>query len=734
MLAKFVWNRFLTFSLVTVAAIVGSATFAAASNETSEALGSKVKEIVRARCLECHGGSATQAGIDVLNVSELRDVGTVVPGEPDASLLYQVLVEQDADARMPLGSLPLNEDEIHWVRKWIVAGASDFPEDVVNKDSAAHTEPDQKLLAPDYLQKQILEHQRSLSLTGRYQFRYFSSHHHLVAGATKAELQLQRDALFKAINHLSRERELVKPITVNSEVETLFAVDLRDLGWHRPVAQSDSGSTTGDSINKFDLVQLEYPYGVFYEDSATFASLVTEYLEPSGMVRPIPYLRIDWFVSIATLPPLYHDLLQLPLTLTELEEQLDIDTEQNIEQRIAKRAGMAVSGVSRNNRAVERHPSAHGAYWKSIDYATSKGTENIFTDPINLQGVGGEMIFNLPNGLQAYYVADGAGQRLDLAPTSIVTDKFAEDKTVRNGLSCIRCHDQGMKDFRDDVRPSVERIQGSGLLDKRVTLELYPSHDEMADLVRADKQRFVEAIEQFLGERQDDEPLTPVSRRFLDSPLQLSVVAGELGLLIPDDLRILVRQPQLTGLGLVTLANAGVVRRDMWEDYFDQVVTALGLGIPVIPIDGLTRPAYIPKTSGIDVRITTTSKSNVFAPADELLIFVENKGQHPVFIELFGRSTNGEVARILKPDAELAAGETLRFPESGKLKVKPRLGKEEIILFASESEFAEAEIFRGTNVADRIVHKFYQTSAKDGFELENNASEMVKRTLVIETR
>jgi len=172
----------------------------------------------------------------------------------------------------------------------------------------------------------------------------------------------------------------------------------------------------------------------------------------------------------------------------------------------------------------------------------------------------------------------------------------------------------------------------------------------------------------------------------------------------------------------------------MWEDYFDQVVTALGLGIPVIPIDGLTRPAYIPKTSGIDVRITTTSKSNVFAPADELLIFVENKGQHPVFIELFGRSTNGEVARILKPDAELAAGETLRFPESGKLKVKPRLGKEEIILFASESEFAEAEIFRGTNVADRIVHKFYQTSAKDGFELENNASEMVKRTLVIETR
>ncbi len=102
-------------------------------------------------------------------------------------------------------------------------------------------------------------------------------------------------------------------------------------------------------------------------------------------------------------------------------------------------------------------------YWKSIDYATSMGRENIFTDPLRLEGTGGEMVFRLPNGMHGYYISTGKGERLDSAPTAIVTDKFAEDKVVRNGLACMRCHDQGVKDFRDDVRPAVETLLGSAV-------------------------------------------------------------------------------------------------------------------------------------------------------------------------------------------------------------------------------------------------------------------------------
>src|SRR5262249_42436373 len=157
---------------------------------------------------------------------------------------------------------------------------------------------------------------------------------------------------------------------------------------------------------------LEYPYAVVYEDSETFDRLAEEFLAPAGQVRPIPYVRADWFVSTATLPPLYEDLLQLPFTQQELEEQLKVRAEDNVKNGVARRAGMTISGVSRNNRVVERHPLAGGWYWKSFDFRTSKGRENMFADPIDLNPTGGEFIFALPNGLQGYFVADAKGTRL----------------------------------------------------------------------------------------------------------------------------------------------------------------------------------------------------------------------------------------------------------------------------------------------------------------------------------
>ena len=99
-----------------------------------------------------------------------------------------------------------------------------------------------------------------------------------------------------------------------------------------------------------------------------------------------------------------------------------------------------------------------GELWRSYDFNSSKGTGNMFKDPMNLHPNGGEMIFNLPNGLQGYFVTNAIGTRVQEAPTGIVTDKFAEDKTVRNGLSCMRCHDQGIKGFRDNIRQAIDQL------------------------------------------------------------------------------------------------------------------------------------------------------------------------------------------------------------------------------------------------------------------------------------
>ena len=112
----------------------------------------------------------------------------------------------------------------------------------------------------------------------------------------------------------------------------------------------------------------------------------------------LPYVRADWFVAAASRPPLYHEVLQVPDTDRDLEKQLHIDVEENIRHERVCRAGFNGSGVSQNNRLIERHDSSFGAYWKSYDFANSSGRQNLFEHPLGPMGAdafdhsGGEII------------------------------------------------------------------------------------------------------------------------------------------------------------------------------------------------------------------------------------------------------------------------------------------------------------------------------------------------------
>jgi hypothetical protein len=82
----------------------------------------------------CHSGSAPAAGLDLDSASRdaMVDVPSpvhgvsilVVPGDPDASYLYQKLAEDPPAVgdRMPIGS-PLDPTRLALVRAWIAAGA-----------------------------------------------------------------------------------------------------------------------------------------------------------------------------------------------------------------------------------------------------------------------------------------------------------------------------------------------------------------------------------------------------------------------------------------------------------------------------------------------------------------------------------------------------------------------------------------------------------------------------------
>lgn len=725
-------------------ALVGCSVFgldARLTAQDAERLAAGVKEIFRSHCLECHGGAVTRGRIKILDRDGLVKRKVLAPGKVEDSTLYQLITSKDAEAKMPpVGQPDLKAEEIETVRRWIAAGAPAFPADAARPIEDNKEPTFKNVVGVDYVLKKILADVRATPPDQRPFVRYFSLNHILAGGATDDELERQRVAFALAVNHLSWQATLVKPRSIDAPVNSVYALDLRQLGWHvQPFQVWQHGKAAGKSpLMLFDLALLDYPYGIYYQNSEVFDHLLIEYFSVAYPVRPVPYVRMDWFTSTVTQPPLYEDFLQLPFNLQDLERHLGVDAADNVKTYVARRAGMSVSGVSRNNRVVERHPSPKGSYyWKSFDYRTSKGPDNVFLDPVNLHPAGGEFIFGLPNGLQGYFVANGKGARVDAAPTDIVTDKFASDQTVRNGLACMRCHDRGMKEFADTVRGAALRLPDQSSLDKRTILALYPEAKEMDPLVQQDRERFEAAVKNLLGKVPDasSHPLVKVSKRYLDDPIHLTTAAGELGLADAGDLSACLRLPQFVGLGLIPLAEQGAVRRDAWEDYFDLTVRQLGLGEPIVPLDGLLRTSFPAIAAPIDVALKTTKKSNIVEPGEEIAILVENKSSKTIYIELIGTSATGEKVILAPSSTIVQAGQTYRFPPNGGIKVRGGAGKEQVTLFAADWQFPPGELHRGRWVADRVVHPFYAVH-RDGnrFTLRNLPNRLVKKTIDIETR
>ena len=247
----------------------------------------------------------------------------------------------------------------------------------------------------------IQQHVNSLPSFNRPFARYFSITHLYNAGETDEALGAYRRALSKLINSLSWGREVMQPQPIDL-AQTLFYIDLRNYEW--------------DVRDAWPKMEAVYPYPNDYGEHATYAPLY-ETLQQE-LACEVPFLLVDWFLATASLPPLYHDILDLPATDRELEEQLDVDVAGNLQNAPGFRvwrAGVNESRVSKNNRVVERHTSRYGAYWKSYDFAGNVGAQNISTHPLSFTHDGGEIIFNLPNGLQAYLIVAKTGARIDSA-------------------------------------------------------------------------------------------------------------------------------------------------------------------------------------------------------------------------------------------------------------------------------------------------------------------------------
>ena len=344
--------------------------------------------------------------------------------------------------------------------------------------------------------------------------------------------------------------------------KTIFYIDLRDYEW-------ELGS------NRWTQIETKYPYHIDFNAPSQKRQQETLKRLRQTMDCEVPFIHVDWFLATASLPPLYHDILDLPKTDRELEAQLEVNVAENIRNAPGKRvwrAGLNDSRVSKNNRVVERHASRYGAYWKSYDFAGSVGSQNIFTHPLSFEHDGGEIIFNLPNGLQAYYLADAEGNRLEAAPISIVSNPAASDPTVRNGLSCIGCHTKGMQTFTDEIREIIQRTANPSF-NKERALRLYTDKVTMDALIDEDTQRYRQALESTGGIFGGIEPVQRFNEAF-SRPLDAAAAAASVGLETQVFLKRIRQNVGLQNLGLLVLEN-GMIKRDTWTSKFSQVVSAL---------------------------------------------------------------------------------------------------------------------------------------------------------------
>ena len=217
-------------------------------------------------------------------------------------------------------------------------------------------------------------------------------------------------------------------------------------------------------------------------------------------------------------------------------------------------------------------------YWISFDFDGGNGgdgangfeqnvaNESIFADPLGFAFAGGEAIFSLPNGMQAYYVAAANGDRLAEAPIGVVIDPAQNNGLVTNGASCHSCHNIGMITFTDAVRQYV--IDNRFEFDNETfedVMESYPDAAEFQRVMDLDSDVHLNATERAGVPRGTPDPISRIYLDFQLGNLTAKIAAGELGVTEEDLVRnINLLDPRLANLGV----EGGFVDRNIFADTF----------------------------------------------------------------------------------------------------------------------------------------------------------------------
>jgi len=541
------------------------------SRDADPAVPAAARDMLRKHCLRCHSGPGSEGGnFDILNINELRQHNLIDDQSQDESILLTRVVGGEMPPASIRARQPVSESEIAALQEWIRRGTPAF----------ASEDDRQKVPLVNVLDA-VVEDLRGVPGDDRRFLRYFTLHHlHNNPAILAGDLPLYRAALSKALNSLSWHPRIAVPRSVpinglSRETNTgglLYAIDIRHYQW------------TGQTWNS---IERHYPYGVSYAASdREDLRHRQEAIEHLSSVS-IPMVRADWFVATATRGNLYYEILDLPQTEAELLQQLGVDFLSSVAAPHAEsiaRAGFARSGVSAQNRLVERLVGRTGVYWRSFDFGPDAGRGKLTRFPLGpptgdphfdrfaFEHDGGEIIFALPNKLHAYLLIDGKGARIDVGPIHVVADALKTSGTpaIQNAVSCFACHKHGVIDVVDTLREGSV-LEGDAL---RQLEKLHPPRAVINNLVQRDRKDYMNALHLAISDLVNadatesiesvDEPIGHVARQHRLVFLNLATIAAELDMAADELIGLLGTRP-LRRLGLDGLLRDGVISRAEWE-------------------------------------------------------------------------------------------------------------------------------------------------------------------------
>jgi hypothetical protein len=373
-------------------------------------------------------------------------------------------------------------------------------------------------------------------------------------------LDATADALPLLLNSLSLSREPARAQLIERD-PGLLRIDLRELSWNRPLSVAGHDYADGWEVLGASAPQPLALRGV--EADALFEQLGTR----------TAFLQAQHLVRAALSADAYYALLGAPQSIDELRAALGIPSDLDQEPNAYWRAMTTHSIVSRQDRLVLRYRGRVDGplFWRTLERLPETAAGGAFLDPLTREGDESAAVYALPNGLPAYFLADGNGGRIN--ESRVLLDTSEDDFVPRTAPSCVRCHsDGGVLPVTDELRPYAA-TDPNGRFDARqraLIAEVYPKQAALDALFQADARRFEDArVRAGVPRSNTSSPLQDLINLY-SYDLRPDRVAAEL-FVSPSALRD--RRRELPGALRVLLGIGNLDRASFNEVYHEAICT-----------------------------------------------------------------------------------------------------------------------------------------------------------------